>query len=239
LLIQTIDLARFIQIYIIQLGIGGIYFLIITALILRRSTKNLNQIFSMFFISVAIGTVINVIYAPLTNSVLVKFLNIFTYFMFCLAMVFLLIFNLMLLKSEKVINPRKQVIIVIIWALILLGLFFIGMLSGVSIDEKTDWKPVWDLPFFLYGIIVCSIFMIIPTIFTSIQIYKDFEDEEIKKKWMFFLIGISFYYFMWAGTTISNFLAKDLIRSVWGIIALIAFLAIYAMYYGVGKQIED
>jgi hypothetical protein len=239
MLLQAFDLFRFIQVYIAQLGVGGIYFLIIAVLILKRSTKQLNQIFASFFISVAIGTIINVIYATLTNATIVRFLHILTYYFFCIALVFLLLFNLMILKSEQMINRKKQLFLIIIWAGLLLGLFIIGLTGNVHIDATTDWKPAWDLPYFLYGFILCLSCMIIPTIYTSIQIYNEFEDELLKEKWRYFLIGTGCYYLMWGGTSISNFLANDLVRSIWGVIALLSFVAIYAMYYGVGKQIED
>lgn len=239
MLLQEIDLLRFIQIYIAQLGVGGIYFLILAILVLRRSTKNLNKIFAMFFISVAAGTITNVIYANLLNAPLVKFLHILTVFLFCWAMIYLFLFNLIILRSEQQIVRNKQILVIVIWTLIISVLFIIGLLGGVTIDESTNWSPVWELSFFLYVIIVCLLGMTIPTMYLAIQIYNQFEDEMLKKKWKFFLIGIVCFYVMLAGTGIANFLAETLIRNIWGIIAMVSFLAIYTLYYGVGKQIED
>lgn len=235
------DPARFIQIFILQLGIGGIYFLFIAALILRRSQKNLNKIFSMFFISVAIGTIVNVIYAtisfePLTN--VVTFLHILTFYFFSLAQAFLLTFNLILLKSEAKINPKMQLIIIGVYAAILSILFIVGMLGGVQLDPSTEWKPVWKLPFFLTSFLICIPTLIIPILYLLVQIFQEFQDEILKKKWKYFMVGVLLYFLMWFGTSISNFLANDTVRNIWAIFAMISLLATYAMYYGVGKQIE-
>ena len=97
--VQNSDLLRFITIYIVQLGVGGILFILFAALVLLRSRKELNQIFSLFFISIAISTFFNVIYASLRINWLVKILKKKKNYFFCWTMVFLLLFNLMVLKS--------------------------------------------------------------------------------------------------------------------------------------------
>jgi hypothetical protein len=235
------DLARFVQIYILQLGVGGIYFLFIAALILRRSRKNLNKIFSLFFISVALGTIVNVFYAPIESESLIKlveFLHILTFYLFTLAQVFLLIFNLMILKSEAIINAKKQKIIIIIYTALLSILFIVGLLGGVRLDPSTKWKPVWELPFFLTAFIVCIPTLVLPILYFSVKIFQEFRDEQLRKKWRYFMAGVLLYFLMWFGTSISNFLAEDIFRNIWAFFALVSLLATYTMYYGVGKQIE-
>lgn len=237
LLQQTMDLSRIIQVYVIQLGVGGIFYFLIAYLVLRRSTKRLNQIFAMFFISVAIGTIINVIYASLHDRILVQFLNILTYFLFGFALIFLLLFSLMVLKSEKLINTTKQLLAIIGWGLLFSGLFFIGMSGGTTIDPVT-WKPIWYLPFTIYALSLATVSLILVFYF-SIEIHRQFENPELKKKWKFYLFGIADYYFIFFGTTISNTLAIESVRTIWAILSLIAILSTYTLYYGVAKQLEN
>ncbi|MFO7795237.1 MAG: hypothetical protein ACQERB_02925 [Promethearchaeati archaeon] len=234
-----IDLIRFIEIYIVQLSIGGIIFLFFAVLILRRSTKNLNKIFSMFFITIAISSITNIIYASLQDAIIVIILHILTYYLFSWAMVYLFIFNLLLLRPIRGLSQINQVLLISAWAIILFGLFPIGISGGVIINTTSGWKPVWNVSFFLYGIIFCSLLMIIPSIYTSIKIFNRFENRELKKRWKFFIIGIFFYYLIWGGNSINNFLANEIIRTVWGIIIFFSFSAIYILYYGVAKQLEE
>ncbi|TXT67367.1 MAG: conserved membrane protein of unknown function [Promethearchaeota archaeon] len=237
MVLESFDLIRFIRLYVIQLGVGGIYFLLITFLILRRSKKQMNQIFSGAFISFALGTIINVIYASIKQPFLVKVLHISTYFLFCFSFCFLLLFNLIILKSSEIINRKKQLLTLTLWALVLSGLFIIGLLGGVSIDATTGWKPEWELSFFLYGILICYSFMIIPTLYVSIQIYKLLNTEVLIKRWRFFIIGLVIFYFLWTGTSIENLIQNTTFESIWGILSLIAFIGVYFLYYGVGKQL--
>jgi hypothetical protein len=235
---QYIDLVRFIQVFIVQFGICGVGFLILSALILRRSTKYLNQIFSMFFINVAVGSIINVIYVYLTNAAIVRVLNIMSYYFFTWAMIFLLVFNLIIFKSQKQITRDKQLLLILLGALLLLGLFVIGLLGTVQIDETTNWKPVWELPFFLYAIITGSVLMVIPAVYFSFKIYSQFEDRTLKKKWKYYIVGCLNYYSMWVGVSLSNFLNNGTFRTILSIYALISFITLYIMYYGVGKSLN-
>jgi hypothetical protein len=235
------DLMRIIVVYVLQLGIGGIFFLFIAALILKRSRKKLNIVFSMFFISVALGIIINVIYASITYEELIGvviFLHILTFYLFTLAQVFLLTFNLILLKSEAIFSTLKQILLVIIYAILLSILFLVGMFGGVELGPSTDWKPVWYLPFLLTVLGICVPTLIIPILYFSLQIYSKFENEELKEKWKYFLIGILLYFIMWAGTTITNFLAQQSIRNIWAIFSFASLLSTYTIYYGVGKEIN-
>jgi hypothetical protein len=229
------DLARILQIYVIQLGAGGIFYFLMAYLILRRDTKRLNQIFAMYFISVAIGTVFNVIYAPLQDEMAVIVLNIITYYFMVFGQIFLLVFCLILLKSEKVVTPKKQALLIVSFAALLALLFPIGLAGGVTVNES--WKPVWSLPYLLYSFILCGIFTIIPTYVSSLEIHKKFEDPQLKKKWKYFIFGISFYFLIYFGTSISNFLNDPTFRTVWSLVALVAIISTYLIYYGVGKQI--
>ena len=86
------DAARIIQVYVFQLGMG-IFFLLIALLILKRDRKRLNVIFSAFFLCIFLGTLVNVIYAPLNVNPAVLFLHLITDFLLFLSVIFLLIFN--------------------------------------------------------------------------------------------------------------------------------------------------
>ena len=73
----------------------------------------------------------------------------------------------------------------------------------------------------------------------SVQIYNQFEDEKIKRKWGYFVIGIIGLFFLVYGTLISNTLNNDNFRLAWSIVSLILItIPPYMLYYGIGKQIE-
>jgi len=235
------ELSRILKVYILQLGIGGIFFLFIALLILKRSRKKLNIIFSMFFISVAMGIITNVIYASISIPPLielVEFLHILTFYLFTFSQVFLLVFELILLKSEAIFDKTKQFIMIGAYVAFLSILFIVGMLGGVRLDGSTGWNPVWYLPFLFTVLVICIPSLIIPTLYFSLQIYNRFVSEELKRKWKYFLIGLILYFLMWGGTALTNFLALTIIRDIWAIVAFISLLSTYTIYYGVGKELN-
>ena len=235
MLLYEIDIPRIIQVYIVQLGMGIFYFFI-GLKILKRDTKRLNQLFATFYILAASAAVINVIYASLFINPAVKILHFLTYFLFCFAIVYLLIFNLIILKSEKLFTIKKHNIIAGTYAVSLLVLILIP--GGITINKSTDWKPVWSLPFLIYALIVISC-AIVPTTYFSIQIYIELEDKIVKKRWAFYILATLIYFAILYLASISNFLNDPTFRLITSIAGLSLFATAYLLYYGVGKQIGE
>ena len=232
--------GRFITVYIAQ-GVILMAFLYLAIKILLRDRKRLNVIFAGLYLSPSIGVLINFIYAPLTDVNIVLILNFLTNFGFFYAPIFIVVFDLMLLKSEKVISTSKQLIILIIFGFAMFSMLFFLFIPefGVTINEGTGWSPEWSLPFLIYVVSVETIGALVPSLYLSFQIYKKFEDEALKKKWRFFILGfIALMTFMYA-IFISNYLGDPTIRLIIGVMGLIlAILGGFLMYFGVGKQIE-
>ncbi|HEY0089757.1 MAG TPA: hypothetical protein VGB37_12995 [Candidatus Lokiarchaeia archaeon] len=228
------DLARIITIYVVYLGMA-IFNMFLIFLVLRRDTKKLNKIFCGFYLCSAIGLIINVIYAPLEVNPLVLILHFITYYLFCLAFCFLLIFNLILLKSEKILTSKKQLIIFVVYSALLMALVFIP--NGIVIDDTTGWKPTYSLIFFIYAISIVSCIGIIPIVHYSIEIYKTFEDKIIRKRWKMYFIGMFIYFVVFYLTSISNYLNIQSFRVFISIISLLLFGAIVLVYLGVGRQL--
>ncbi len=229
------DFARFIQIYVVQ-GLFALFFLYMAYLVLKRGKKAINLYLSSFYLSVTIGGVLNMIYANIFDPTIVFIMHFMTYYLFCFSMVFILIFVLILIKPANQINFRLQLLILIIFGLLILGLLFIP--NGIIINATTNWKPNWSWVFFLYSFIICTIIIIFPTIYYSIKIYIKFESAYLKKKWKYFLIGIFAYFFLYYGTSLSNTLNHDTFRVIWSLISLPTLIALYLIYYGVGRQLE-
>ncbi len=156
--------------------------------------------------------------------------------MFCFSMAFLLIFVLILIKPIDQITSKFQLIILIIIGLLILVILVIP--NSIVINATTNWKPNWSEGFLVYSFIFSSCLIIIPTLYYSIRIYKKFENEYLKKKWKYFLFGISAYFFLFYGTTISNTINNDTIRLIWSIISLPTLISLYLIYYGVVQQLE-
>ena len=229
---QGLDISRFIQVFVVQ-GIVGLFYLFIGYKIIRRETKGINFILSNFYFFVGIGAIINIIYVNIFNETITLFLHFTTYYLFCLSLIFLFIFVLILFKSDKIITVKKQCAIFTIFAILLIVLWLIP--DGMRLNE-VSWKPEWSWPFFIYSIVICTSIAIGPTIYISFKIYRSFQKDILKKKWKYFLIGIFGYFFLYYGTSLSNTLADPTFRLIWSIMSLPALINIYFIYYGVAKQ---
>ena len=227
------DLSRFIQVFVVQ-GLVGFFYLFIGYKIIRRERREINFILSSFYFVVVIGVILNIIYVAFFNETVTLVLHFITYYFFCLSLIFLLIFVLILLKSDKIITLKKQVTIFTIYALLLIVLWFIP--DGLKLNEVT-WKPEWSWSFFTYNIVICSSIAIGPTIYISFKIYRSFQKDILKKKWTFFLLGIFGDFFLYYGTSLSNTLADPTFRLIWSIVSLPTLITIYFIYYGVAKQL--
>ena len=229
------DLARFLQIYVIQ-GSFAIFFFYMAIIVLKRGKKRTNLYLSSFYLLTAIGGLINIIYANLFVEDIVYILHFITYYVLCYSLIFLLIFTLILLKPVDKFNTKIQITLLILVGILLLGLLFIP--NGIQINQSTNWKPNWSWSFFLYSVIVCSAILIIPTSYYSLKIYSKIENQHLKKKWKYFLIGELGYFFLFYGTTFSNTLNSDSFRFIWSIFSLPTIISLFLIYYGVGRQLE-
>jgi hypothetical protein len=167
-------------------------------------------------------------------------MNFFTNFGSIYAPIFVVVFDLILLKSEKIISTSKQLAILIGYGIVVLcmGIFLFFPGYGIAIGPP-NWTPVWSIPIFLYVVLSLTCCATIPGLYFSIKIYQKFEDAQLKKKWRFFIYGyIALMTFMYA-IFISNILNDTTFRLIAGVLGLgLALLGGFLMYYGVGRQIE-
>jgi len=231
-----LDIARILQVYVAQ-GIVGAFFLYLAYKILKRDTKRLNLMLSLGYMAAAIGIFINFIYAPLTDETIVMILYYLTIIVMFAFVPFFLVFVLILLQSEKLMTPKKQWLIVIIYILAESGCIFIP--GGVTINASTGWKPVWSWAMFIYFVSVLVILGMVPSFYYSSKIYQQFDDEQLKRKWKFFILGMCGIYIFAIGTLLSNTLNIQAFRTIWSLFAMILVISSpLLIYYGVGRQIE-
>ncbi|MFW9971140.1 MAG: hypothetical protein ACFFDF_13175 [Candidatus Odinarchaeota archaeon] len=240
-LYQLESLTRVLTIYLVQ-GLICAWFSYLAYRILKRDRKRLNIIFSGFYLSAAIGLIFNFIYGPLPWEPVILVLNFLTNFGSFYAPIFFVVFNLILLKSEKIVTPAKQMLIFIGYGIYMFSMIFFVLAGpewGVELNATTNWTPVWALAFFLYVFLGVTIFTIVPLLYLSFQIYKKFEDQQLKKKWKFVIYGvIGLMIFMYA-IIFSNWLNDQTFRNIVLPIGIVlAAVSGYMMYSGVGRQLE-
>ena len=128
-------------------GVIIVVFWILTLLLLKSRRSRIKTVFACSYFLIGLGLVINLIYFFIFIEPVVLILYYIAVFCVYGANTFVMIFSLIFWKGEEIITPKKQNIIVLIFYSFLFLCIFIP--NGVTINESTNWTPVWSFEFML------------------------------------------------------------------------------------------
>ena len=190
--------------------LGFFSFLIYKILKSEKSRKTYRLV--LFYLLNITFTTVNLVYAFIKLNPLTFWLHFTSVYLMLLSPVFYYVFNMMILKSEELLDTRLEIIIVVIYSSTLFITMFISgfLFQGITIDQSTAWRPVWTMNFVIPMYILITIICLIPSLMRSMQILRLIKNEELRKRWkilslgFFMLIGIGygvFIYNSWNNTT--------------------------------------
>ncbi len=226
-------LERNLVIFIV-LPINFTFLLYLGIKILKRSNLELNRYLALFFINFAVIAVLTGIYDTIRINPEALLIHLTVIFLYYLSFGLMNIFLLLLLKSEKIITKKIQLLFFLIYILYLLTIFL--FIEEISIDETTDWRPIWSINFFLFNLFTWLFFVATPVIYLTIVIYFKFTNYELKKRWLSFTIGSIGYVLIFFIILISNFLHTPILRALVYIAFFLGFPFGLLIYYGIGKK---
>jgi len=223
-------------------GIGAIliiFFSFMSYRILSYKKARLNIYISMFFIFILIGAVLNIFYAIIQIEPIPLILHLITNYVVSFALIFLLVANYIIIKSEMRFTTKHQMKVILRYAIMLTLMVIFVPFGQVELNAGTNWRPVWGIFYFLYISIVVVIFAVIPTLISSIKILREFSKGEAKSKYAFFIIGTFGEYSYLFSAFLNNFLDNDAFRQFASIYALSIILWCFLVYYGIGRQLKE
>ncbi len=223
------DFARILTIYLTQLIFSGI-FLIIAYKILKRNRNRLTLTLSGFYFSLSIGFILNAVYPPLDNELLVSIIYIIAAYFVLLSPVFLVLFNINLLQAGKENLIRKWALYIILYTFSLI--ICLNIPGGITFVKDPNWRPEFALKVLIVLYIFITIFMLIPLIITSFKLYKSFEDIKLKKKLGLFFLGLFGFLYTLYGLVYYNYSDNLLFRLILSIItSIITLICVGLIYY--------
>jgi len=234
-LFQT-DIARFATVLVFY-PIMAIIFIVIAIRIIKRNRRRLNVTFSLFYISIAIGVAINMLYALIQDEVIVLVLHYIATYFVGFGLIFLLTTNRILLQSAAIYSAKQQIRKILIYAVILAGAFLFIPFDGVVINASTEWRPIWNPFFYIYITAVHSGFVVIPIIVTSFKIRSKMTERIMRKRWNSLLLGIFGLLMSMYLTFLSNFVINTTLRLISALYAITIVIWAILIYRGVGKQL--
>lgn len=228
------DITRFFQIYIVLILFGAFY-LYIGYRIIKRGRSRMNFFIGGFYFCSAIGTIMNIIYASIFSSPLVYFLYSLTVLVLSYALLFVLLFLLLLYKSNMIIGEKYVITILILFGMLHLGLWLIPY--HFKINAGTDWKPIWSPLGYVYIFLLLMCYIISPSAYISFKLYKQFENKRLKKRWKIFMIGMYCAFILYLGGLFSSMIHIQPFRDGWSVISFVlVILSGFFMYYGIARD---
>ncbi len=238
-MILQFDLSRIFLIFIINLMMA-IFFLGFGWSILKRRRNRLNATFSGFYISIALGLIINATYVIINEIVksesLALLLNYISAFLIFYGPVFMLATNKILIQSESVYSLKSEIKLLLLYAFALGLMVIFYFFDGIVFNESTGWRPVWSLPYLIYIIIIVSSITIIPSIITSFKILSVMENKMMKKRWIRLMCGLIGLYTYLYLAFVMNYVNNDSLRMIGSFYALTVLIWVWLIYKGVKKE---
>ena len=229
-----------IQTFFVNGSISILWFYFAFSIIKRGKDKPSNQMFFLFMFLTATGLMVNVAYRLINQEYWNIILNKVTIFLSSFAIVFLFLFNLIILKSDKVVGKYHKIVSILLWFLLCFG-FFLFPSDSVTwyynpAKPNDVGVPVWSMWFSLYGLIIDQgLFSM--TLYIVAQIYRRFENPVLKKKYLWIIASIALFDWILVGNFIFNALNDPTGRLIFMLSSLLAIPASILLYLGVKRDI--
>ncbi|QEE17943.1 hypothetical protein DSAG12_03781 [Promethearchaeum syntrophicum] len=214
-----------------------IIFCIFAYLLIHRNKNRISTTIALYFITVSLGLVVNIIYRAINIEQVNIILNILTIYLITFAGIHLLNFNNLLFFSTKVHTKKKVIWLNIIYAVALSGLFVIGILF-----EGVEWindKPKYSILFGLYGAVWSQIVFAI-TVYYTFKISKKMGKNIYSRKYLRSIIGILCFDLQLLGGYYANTIDTEIARTIGLIVQLVFILpGAFFIYFGIKKVPES
>ena len=238
-MILQIDFSRIFLVFVIDMMMA-IFFLGLGWSILRRRKSRLNATFSGFYISIALGLLINAVYIIINEIFKSELLALILYyisaFLIFYGPVFMLATNRILIHSEVAYSLKSELKLIILYALALGFMAVFYFFDGIEFNESTSWRPVWSLPYLIYTIIVVTVFTTIPTISSSFKVLIIMKDKMMKRRWAWLMIGLLGLYAYEYLVFITFYFNTDFLRMISSLYAITVIFWVWLIYKGVKKE---
>ena len=214
-----------------------IVFLILGIIVIKRKRERAQVALFLFYILLAFGLILNIVEVliiPTNNGVLIRILYTLSVFFIAFPFVFNLLFINILLRMKENFTVKKMVAIVFVYAVICFSLFLVP--DGIIFSPT--WTPTYSFTLFIVLYIYFTVFMVIPTMFYSLKLYRLFKAQNLKNRLRLYLTG--FIIIMAAIYGGVYFITSDnqLFKTIYGIIAFVAeIVAGFLIYFGLGKDL--
>ena len=237
MIFQVVELFRYLNVFILQ-TFYSIFLFYLAYKILKRNLNRATINLSLFYFSSGLGLFLSILFILISNTSIGNLIYYIAAYFITFGPIFLVIFIQNILNIQSTFPTKLNILLISIYGILLFFIiFFAGITDGIAINATTNWIPIYSWSFLIALYTFFSAFVLIPTIYFSIKLYKTFKDDKLKKKAMFFFIGIFGILIALYGLILYNTWIDSLFRLVWPIISLLTIPSGYLIYYGIGREL--
>ena len=137
------------------------------------------------------------------------------------------------------LKTRNQLIFMVTYSSLAAIMFFIpnGTIITITPDGSQS-SPRITLELFLFNI-TFLIITFITMVILSIRVLKNIYDENVARKFKFFITGVIILFYFPFGMVTTNYLDIQLYRQVHSILTLFVLIGAYLIYYGIGTELSN
>ena len=240
MLFQNEFIVRLIVVSVLQLW-PIIYLSFFAYKLLNRAKNRSTYILSGYFITTALAYFLATISIFLSNTPFAYIAYVVSIYFFVFSFSFIINFSWILTKLDEKSCNTKFFLRVTLYAILSLYVLVIAIpFNGITLNSSTGWIPHYSWFFLAINWMYFLIFLIIPQVYLSRKILKEYEGVVLKKR----LILFTFSVFLVLLLAISLFLyhtwTENLIFRAFHLIIGLVFgiSAAYLIYKGFGKELE-
>ena len=237
MIFQVVELFRYLNVFILQ-TFYSVYLFYLAYRILKRNLNTTTINLSLFYFFDGLGLFLSIIFIIISSTIVGNLMYYLAAYFITFGPIFLVVFIQNILNINSIFPTKGNIILISIYGIILFFIILIaGITGGITINATSNWIPIYSWSFLIILYAFFSAFVLLPTIYLSIKLYKTFKDDKLKKKAMFFFIGIYGILIAFYGLILYNTWYESLFRLVWPIVSLLTIPSGYLIYYGIGREL--
>lgn len=225
------EASRFFLIFFVQ-GFIVVFYFFMAFKILKRNRNRTTLTISLYYFFIGTGCILNIVLVLVEENPLTFILYFMAIYFIIFSQTIIFVFIGKLLTINLIAKSKKTILLIFSYGfLVFLILSFPG---GITINQDTDWKPVYSWSFLISLYIFHSVVFIIPTIVLLKKLYDKLEIKKLKKKLKYFSFGYVLGFFAQYGAVLYNTWDNSMFKLIWSVLSFISVVTSgFLMYYGI------
>jgi len=227
--------TRFFLIFFVQLFIIVFYFFM-GFKILKRNRNPTTLTISLYYFFIGTGCILNIVLIPVKENPLTFILYFMALYLILFSQTIIFVFIGKLLIINLIAKSKKTILLIFSYGfLVFLILSFPG---GITINQDTDWTPVYSWLFLISLYIFHSVVFVIPTIVLLKKLYNKLEIKKLKTRLKYFSFGYVLGFFSQYGAALYNTWDNSTFKLIWSFLSFISVVTSgFLMYYGIVQNL--